>query len=302
MTREEKELPGNGTLTSLKHFIYLDRNRLQSYTSQMLDGITQLRQLNETIRESSTDTPVIESGTETTESFKEGESGGSIKIVHANQKSYQKRSKTKGFESGGKSITTESLESLSEEKVNHDNIYINLERDLIQANFLKEVDGQLLMNTHCHSLVKVRGLARFMDWNSFKKIVNGIGELLPYLDNETPKGFAPNKKELKSGLKILDMFSLGSLTMQAKVDNANILASLNEEYLSITLDQLRASYIMPGDVNVIIVGVVAGEQNFSSHFSGLAGYMDMREILKAFVGKIDKVIDPIAIYTEIEAS
>ena len=302
MTSEEKELPGNGTLTSLKHFIYLDRNRLQSYTSQMLDGIIQLRQLNETIRESSTDTPEIESGTETTESFKEGGSGGSIKIAKVNQKRYQKRSQTKGFESGGTSITTESLESLSEEKVNHDNIYINLERDLIKAKFLKEVDGKLLMNTHGYPLVKVRGLARFMDWNSFTKIVNGMGELLPYFDNETRKGFGTNKKELKTAVKVFDIFSLGSLTMQAQVGSANILASLNEEYLSITLDQLRASYIMPGDVNVIIVGVVAGEQNFSSHFSGLPGDMDMRKILKAFVGKIDKVIDPIAIYTEIEAS
>jgi len=268
----------------------------------MLDGIIQLRQLNETIRESSTDTPVIESGTETTESFKEGGSGASIKIVEVNRKRYKKRSKTKGVESGGTSITTESIESSSEEKVNHDNIYINLERDLIKANFLKEVDGKLLMNNYCHSLVKIRGLARFMDWNSLKKIVNGIGELLPYFDSETRKEFGTNKKELKTAVKALDMFSLGSLTMQAKVDNANILASLNEEYLSITLDQLRASYIMPGDVNVIIVGVVAGEQNFSNHFSGLPGDMDMREILKAFVGKIDKVIDPIAIYTEIEAS
>ncbi len=129
-----------------------------------------------------------------------------------------------------------------------------------------------------------------------------MSELLPYLDNETRKGFGTNKKELKTAVKVLDMFSLGSLTMQAQVGSVNILASLNEEYLSITLDQLRASYIMPGDVNVIIVGVVAGQQNFSNHFSGLPGDMDMRELLEAFVGKIDKVIDPIAIYTEIEVS
>lgn len=29
---------------SLKHFIYLDRNRLESYSSQLLNGITQTRQ------------------------------------------------------------------------------------------------------------------------------------------------------------------------------------------------------------------------------------------------------------------
>ncbi|MHC5741278.1 MAG: DUF6414 family protein [Nostoc sp.] len=49
MNQEEMKSEKNGSATSLKHFIYLDRNRLNSYSSQLDDGIIQLRRLTENL-------------------------------------------------------------------------------------------------------------------------------------------------------------------------------------------------------------------------------------------------------------
>ncbi|MEH2238127.1 DUF6414 family protein [Nostoc sp.] len=43
------KLENNGSAISLKHFIYLDRNRLNSYSSQLEDGIIQIRRLTENL-------------------------------------------------------------------------------------------------------------------------------------------------------------------------------------------------------------------------------------------------------------
>jgi hypothetical protein len=47
VSKTEKNLDVNGNDISLKQFIYLDRNRLKSYSSQISDGIVQLRRLTE---------------------------------------------------------------------------------------------------------------------------------------------------------------------------------------------------------------------------------------------------------------
>ncbi|WP_459195265.1 DUF6414 family protein [Nostoc sp. FACHB-892] len=47
--QEEMKSENNGSAISLKHFIYLDRNRLNSYSSQLEDGIIQIRRLTENL-------------------------------------------------------------------------------------------------------------------------------------------------------------------------------------------------------------------------------------------------------------
>jgi hypothetical protein len=67
-----------------------------------------------------------------------------------------------------------------------------------------------------------------------------------------------------------------------------------------TLEQLRAGYIMAGDVEVTIVGFSPKRPNRGIQYPGLAGLMDMSEIWRGFVGQVDLTIDPVAIYIEIK--
>ena len=66
-----------------------------------------------------------------------------------------------------------------------------------------------------------------------------------------------------------------------------------------TLEQVRAGYIMAGDVEVTLVGFLPKRPNRNIQFPGLAGLIDMSAIWEGLIGKVDLTIDPIAIYSEI---
>ncbi len=59
MNQEVGKSIANGRDTKLKHFIYLDRSRLNSYTAQISDGLTQIRRLSETISQRDVNNPII---------------------------------------------------------------------------------------------------------------------------------------------------------------------------------------------------------------------------------------------------
>jgi hypothetical protein len=115
---------------------------------------------------------------------------------------------------------------------------------------------------------------------------------------EQKKGFQSNQ-QLKGIRQILNIFSIGELTAHLQVGQTTIISSLNKDHLVITIDQLRAMYILPGDVNVTIVGFLPQTSTKSSNMPGLAGGFDMGDLWKGMVGEVDLVLDPIAIYSEI---
>ena len=66
-----------------------------------------------------------------------------------------------------------------------------------------------------------------------------------------------------------------------------------------TREQLRSAYIMPGDVEVTVIGFLPRRRVEQTIFPGLAGTINITEILPVFMGEVDIAIDPIAISTEI---
>ena len=298
MSNPNKNSLKNGSAINPKHFIYLDRNRLFSYASQLSDGLPQLRRFLEMASRK-----VVDSDIEKYEEATEETSGtGEISV---GPKSFagtvagnigKKGTKKRGFKDSGLSDTKESLDALLEDKIEHDNLYLTLEQDLVDAGLLHEL-GQELLLAQSPPLVKVKGIARFMDWASFFKLFEDPDKLWSILDVNTRKNLG-NKNNIKNLAQVVQLFSIGPLTVQMQIENQNLVASLNPAHLCMTLEQLRAAYVMPGDVEITLVGFAPKRPIKKAVFPGIAGQMNMADLWTAFVGEVDLVIDPLVIYGE----
>lgn len=285
MSNVEEGLTESGGVTSLKHFVYLDRERLISYTAQLSDGVTLLRRFLEGDGRKSVETPIEYYGSQTQETATELEGNVGFKVaVGASSTRSGKKTTTKGFKDGGAARTDDSFRFFAEDKAEHDNLYLILEDRLAERGWLRGITPDIVSSS-APQLVKVKGAARFCDWNSFHDLLKNSGSLWPLLDESTRKGFG-NKENLKPLTEVLQTFSLGRLTIQMRCAGLTLMSSLNPGYLAITLDQLRAGYIMPGDVEVVIVGFAVGQQKRVSTFPGVAGAVDMGAFWETLVGKI----------------
>jgi|LakMenEpi03Aug12_release.lakeMendotaPanAssembly.Ray.scaffolds.fasta_scaffold08613_9 hypothetical protein len=316
--QEDLELKENlieeDEISSLKHFIYLDKIKLHSYSSQLFGGLVQLRRLTENEGTKSTQSSGEEYKETIQEDGKEGEISVGPKNIAggASGKTVDKTTQKHGYKTGINSKADEYLNSTTEDIVEHDYGYLKFEQILINKGILKEIKDIEELEKYS-SLIKITGVCRFIDWDSIIELFshdNVINLFLPNSDQNSKKGFKQNpqqKKEeenylktTKAGLEIIKAFSIGSVTVNTNIGNSNLIGTINQEHLRITRDQLRSAYIMPGDVEMTIVGFIPRRGIEKITFPGLSGLIDMTEVWKAWTGEIDLVIEPIAIYTEIK--
>ncbi|MGM3305780.1 DUF6414 family protein [Anabaena sp. WFMT] len=314
--RLEINLEKEGIDFSLKHFIYLDKNKLHSYSSQLLGGIIQSTKLVETEGTRKTKSPDEEYSEILEEIGGEGELTAGAKNVWggvSGKGSYKKTTKN-GLKKGINNQTEELLSSYMEDIIEHDDGYLKLEEILISKGILKEITSLEELEKYS-SLVKITGVCRFVDWDSIIEVFKIDSIINNFLENEqqqeqlssAAKGFKQNSQQKKSAintfkdsLNVIKAFSIGSVTVNTKVSNLHLIGSINQEYLRLTRDQLRSAYIMPGDVEMIIVGFIPRRNMEKITFPGLVGMLDLTGFWEFLGGEIDVVIEPIAIYTEIK--
>lgn len=315
MTELDNNLPGSGEGTSLKHFIYLDRSRINSYSSQLLDGIVQLRRLTENEGNSSAQSSDEEYTEEVQEDGKEGEVSIGPKNYAGGMsgKSVNKLTTRKGFRKGANTLNNDFSQSLLEEKIDYDNGYLNIEKQLIIRKFLTEIRDESELKQYS-SLIKITATSRFFDWDSILQVMTQEQVTLAYLEQNVNqnagKGFNEKKKhtknqgiaQVKAGIATLKALSLGSITVHTKIGNSNLVGSLNPVHLCMTREQLRSAYVMPGDVEITVVGFVPRRKVEQIEFPGVTGSINMIDFLSNLLGKVDIMIDPIAIYTEVQKS
>lgn len=309
MSKTNKNLVEDGNGINPKHFIYLDRSRLFSYTAQFSDGLPQLRHLLESVNKENINSGLEQYKEEVRENSNEVEGSFGAKSILGSvagtreEKKTQKRS-TKDV---GTTAKYEALQALSEVKVEHDNLYLLLEEDLIEAGLLGNLNKELSQINNA-ALIKAKGIARFFDWEMLAKLYERPDDILNVTNEQVKlQGFGATKnehnevkKKLKSLAQLLRTFSIGNITIHIQTEGSTIATSLNPEYLCMTLEQLRAGYIMSGDVEVTIVGFSPKRPNQGIQFPGLAGSINMSDIWQGFVGQVDLTIDPIAIYSDIK--
>lgn len=105
--------------------------------------------------------------------------------------------------------------------------------------------------------------------------------------------------KLQTFLKIIEKFSPGSITVHTKIGQSHVMGAIDPKNLCMTEHQLSSGYVIPGDVEITVVGFVPKRKVEKATFAGLAGEVDITALWKDFIGEVDIVIDPIAIYTEI---
>lgn len=297
MNQEVGKSIASGNDTRLKHFIYLDRSRLNSYTAQISDGLTQIRRLSETISQRDVNNPIEEYREQTSEksSVAEGSIGASI-AMKVGSKGEKKQTTKSGFKSQNGSVK-ESSESrgFSEDKVEHDNLYLLLERDLIQAGLISEVSDSSYFENPQSQLVKITATTHFFEWAMIDKILESPSIIMMLMQASGQEDFSIEIVELMR--QMLNICSIGSVTAHLEVDTKRIVCSLNPDHFVITMDQLRGMYILPGNTEITIVGFLPKTRLQSSSVSGLAGQVNMADFWKVLVGDVDFVLEPIAIYS-----
>ncbi|MEH2405236.1 hypothetical protein [Nostoc sp.] len=301
MTENGNNLLGSGNVTNLRHFIYLDRNRLFSYTAQVSDGLPQVRHLLESINETNIDNPIENYTEEVRESSNEAEGSLGAKgfVGAVTGKRNNKKSQKKSLKEGGSTVKFESLQTLSQDKAEHDNLYLVLEKDLIDAGLLYEVVKGNLFPQPCPPLIKITGVARFFDWESVIKMLEQPDILWSTFDQQARQAWGNDKNRLKVIAQLTRTFYMGPLTINMQVNGSNLCASLEPNHLCMTLNQLRAGYVLSGDVEVTIVGFTPKRAFKSTNFPGIVGQFDPKELFQAFLGQVDLMIDPVAIYGEV---
>ncbi len=295
MKKQKKKSEENGNGINLKHFIYLDKNRLDSYSSQLLDGLTQIRRITENTSLKTTNMPNEKYAEETEEDGKEGEISLGPK-AHAggfSGKGLNKTIKKSGIKEFGETVSEDFLQGFSEDKIDYHNSYLLLENELIQRGIIKEIDHENQLKKYS-SLIKLTGISKFFDWESIMSVYSDFGD---YIGNTLVE--ENQIHAIKLMLQAVKKFSLGEITLHTRIDNSILISALNTKNLCMTKEQLRASYVMPGDVETTIVGFVPKRRIEQSSFPGIAGTIDMVEIWKQMAGDVQTVIDPVAIYTEI---
>ncbi|MFN7413472.1 MAG: hypothetical protein ACK5RT_06120 [Dolichospermum sp.] len=292
---------------SLKHFIYLDKIKLHSYSSQLFGGIVQIRRLTENEGTKSTQS----SGEEYKETIQEDGKEGEISIGPKNYaggasgKTIDKTTHKDGYKKGINTTSDEYLNSTTEDIVEHDYGYLRFEEILINKGILKEIKDIEELEKYS-SLIKITGVCRFTDWDSIMELFrndNVINLFLQNSDQTINKGFKQKKNEaqnFKALVEVIKVFSIGSVTVNTNIGDSNIIGTINPEHLCITRDQLRSAYIMPGDVEMTIVGFIPRRGIEKITVPGVSGSINMTEVWEALTGEIDLVIEPIAIYTEIK--
>ncbi len=299
MSKTEKSLGVNGNAISLKQFIYLDRNRLTSYSSQFSDGIVQIRRITENNVTRTTENPAQV----TRERFQESSNEGEAKLGGFGGKKTSKRNRKTTFsEPTGAINSDEESQSFSEDKTDYDNAYLILERQLSERGILTEIDESFQHNTY-NPIIKAKGISRFFDWESISSMLNS-----EFFNIALASGLVNTNQgeqqqqiiqlQLNIASQIVNIFSIGAITFHAHSGGLNLLASLNPDHLCVTREQLRAVYVMPGDVEMTIVGFRPNNTLQPTVFPGIAGQMNVIDLWRQLVGEVDLVIDPIAIYAE----
>jgi hypothetical protein len=304
MNQEVGKSIASGSDTKLKHFIYLDRNRIQSYTSQFFDGLTQIRRLSETINRKDVKNPPEEYQEEAREKTSSGEgSVGTSLAFKMTGKGDKKRTIKSGIKSPIGSIQ-ESSESknFSEDKLDHDNLYLLLEQHFIGHKLLNEITDVGCLENSESQIIKITAPTRFFDWLMIHKLLENPNSLRLLMSSSgvDPSEVLPNEV-LELMLCLLNVCSVGSITAHLELGDKRILCSLNPEHFVITMDQLRGMYILSGDIEVTIVGFLNKRRLRSDNITGLAGQLDMTDLSKALIGDVDFFVEPIAIYSDFES-
>ncbi|HEY9828589.1 MAG TPA: hypothetical protein V6D19_24400 [Stenomitos sp.] len=303
MTKSGKGFQTNGNVTSPRHFVYLDRNRLFSYTAQIADGLPQVRRFLDEVAQTKVDTPPEYSRELTKSETINGNAEGSLGIAKVAAQKTSNRADKKHKKWSEPTSIYNSLQFLLEEKIEHDNLYIALEKDLLNLGLLKSISSIEEAKEHS-GLIKITGFSRFVDWisigNLFKE--NSLSQLVcaGMMANEASESeilaASIGMQAMGNIMKIVEVLAFDGITISINSHDINAVSSLNPEHLYVTREQLRVGYLMSNNPELTLIGFVPKRTDRNIQFPGIAEQFNIRDLLSNLLGEVDLAIDPLAIY------
>lgn len=290
-----KSSPGllESASASLKHFLYLDDYRVASYVSQLKNGLTLIKQLRELSSRGIQDNPLSFEKEQRVERKLSGGLGFGV----GNVEGERVQTETHRVASGGQAIYTSSLVGLDETRVAHDNMYLELEKELFRRGLISNVDEALRPG-----LVLCQGTGRFVDLQTVLSLLQEPKILLTLVDEDTKKQIRESERQIKAMVNILRLLKLEPLFLRVRTNGGRIIyAPLNERYLRLTPEQMRGAYT--GDFPVNLVGYFPFTSEPTSEgpepdFQLLDFYKLLPNLLVSLIGPSDGRVEPLAAYTE----
>lgn len=280
-----------------RHFIYLDRNRLFSYISQMSNGLPTVKSLLRSASESSTTTPDSYEKKESSETSTKATGELNVSILKGSGSEDNKEiTEEKWNTDDGSFDTYNSLQILANLKIEHDNLYLALEKDLLKLNLIKDIDESNIKNYNTSSIIKISSYASFVDPElieaiTFNKTAN-FDEALK--DNENPEGTLSTIKDV---VKLFSNFNKNSIILNMKIGDDKISAPLNKEYLYTTIEQLRSIYINNPSSYLTLIGHITRKNENRINNGSMVEILNLDGVIKEITGSIEFTIEPLAIYT-----
>jgi hypothetical protein len=272
----------------LAEFLYLDRSRLLSYTSQLYKGYPVFKRFVDSIFEGQTDDP-DKKEREVSETI-DRQGGADAVFVSANIR--KETSKVNRVARGGTTEHAGSLTELVRDRIEHDNLYWLLENQLLEAKLATPFDGTIK-----HSgLYLFEGPFVFFDWSFLHGLLEKIEDLqkvarsLDQKSEVVKVSFSP-----KSMVGVLDALSFSGLSVLMTSQNRTISAHLTLEYLTMTLQQMRLTYLRDNPVfgKMLAYATTPSNESFTNPMTFNTANYD--QIFKTF-NKSELDVFPISLY------
>lgn len=278
-------LSGSGSGV-LKHFLYLDDYRVASYISQFKGGYTLLKQLREFAADATQDDPVEYERETKTERKVSGKGSAGILGIEGERVQSETAKLVRGGQTRYQAVST----GFDETQVAHDNLYLDLEAELLERKLIHDVDERLRPG-----IVSCTGFGRFVELAPMLELFQEPEALMLFLEAKQAEMLKSMSKQGRAMARILKAMAFTPLNLMVHTKTKTIAAPLNLSHLRLTLEQLRAGYA--GDQLITLVGYLPQKSLKPREISPFAD-MNLGALLPYIVGSFDAMIEPLAIYTE----
>lgn len=285
-----------GNDTRILEILYLDRDRLLSYASQLYDGLTMMKR----IIDMSSNAEIKEIISRQVGILKEKNNkfvGKTSLAVEAGVELETKHQENTVTTSGDVGDIGLLANLFMEEKTEHDNLFLLVEKELFSKGILKEFDSKFCKG----GLYRFKGNASFTDWGVIKNTVANI-TIFKEIDKDIDLGLT--SKQGKAFVKLLNMFAFDDVVLNLLTNNGtNILATLNSDHLTMTVEQLRVAYLTKGSIEMTLIGIIPpeGDGRQSPQLGAVSKSINVKQLYKSVLGDVDFKIYPIAAYLNLHS-
>lgn len=274
--------------------LYLDRQRLYSYSAQLADGLTVARRLLQGTGSSTTLVMPHEVTTQEDETTTRAYGGVDAGIKVGGHRDETTRD-TNTSHGEGRSDTAHKNEQSAEDKAEHDNLLLLIERELRSIGALTDFTGQI----ERPGLYRFSGNLSFFDWDILTSLMSSwkqIDKAFPDI-NKGPSSLKPD--QAKAFSVAMSAAGLAGIQVNITSEGVSVAGPLHEDWLSSSVNQIRMAYIRDTPIRGTVIAYAAPASSGHHTAPGLAGHIKFDKLMDSMMGESLRVV-PLAVYLPVE--